>query len=421
MTITRPRGTNDLLPEQTIKWQAVETLLRDMCQEYGYQEIRTPLFEDTDLFARGVGDGTDIVQKEMYTFTDRSGRSLTLRPENTAAVCRAYGENKLYGLSKEVKLYYIGPMFRYERPQAGRFRQFHQFGLEYFGCADPMADGEIITFAWDFYRRLGLRDLKLLLNSVGCHQCRPAYRQALSAYFQPYLDQLCGSCRERFVRNPLRLLDCKNDACMRISAAAPKITDYLCDDCREHYQQVKRLLQAVNIPFVEQPRLVRGLDYYTNTAFEMVVDSIGAQSAVCGGGRYDGLMEEINGQSCPAVGFALGMERIFTALAAQNESIEAKQRVDVWVIGIGSRSTRDKAFAITAALRRAGIVCGMDYEDKSLKAHMKAANRSGAPVAVVIGDDEVSAGGVQVKLMAEGTQTFVPEKELPAYLLDRQA
>ncbi|MCR4963531.1 MAG: histidine--tRNA ligase [Firmicutes bacterium] len=416
MSITRPRGTNDFLPEQTKKWQAVEALLRNMCREYGYQEIRTPMFEDTDLFARGVGDGTDIVQKEMYTFTDRSGRSLTLRPENTAAVCRAYGENKLYGLAKEVKLYYIGPMFRYERPQAGRFRQFHQFGLEYFGCADPMADGEIITFAWDFYQRLGLKDLKLLINSVGCANCRPAYRRALTEYFQPYLEQLCGTCRERLLRNPLRLLDCKNPACMEICAGAPKITDYLCGDCAEHYRQVKQLLQAVDIPFTEDPGLVRGLDYYTNTAFEIVVDSIGAQSAVCGGGRYDGLMQEINGQSCPAVGFALGMERIFTALAAQNESIEAEQAVDVWVIGAGSRAARDKAFAVTAALRRAGWVCGMDYEDKSMKAHMKAANRSGAPIAVVIGDDEAAAGGVLVKCMEDGSQTFVPEQELPAYL-----
>ncbi|MEG2212796.1 MAG: histidine--tRNA ligase, partial [Clostridiales bacterium] len=348
MTIGRPRGTNDFLPEQTEKWQAVEALLHEMGREYGYGEIRTPIFEETELFARGVGGSTDIVQKEMYTFADLSDRSLTLRPENTAAVCRAYLENKLYGLGQPVKLYYLGPMFRYERPQAGRFRQFHQFGLEFFGNADPMADVEVISFAWDFYHRLGLKNLRLLLNSVGCPKCRPVYRQALQDYFRPQLEQLCNLCRDRFERNPLRILDCKNEQCIKIGDDAPVIEQYLCADCAEHYTKVKRLLDLTGIAYTEDVRLVRGLDYYTRTAFEIVVTDIGAKSAVCGGGRYDGLVEQIGGAACPAVGFAMGMERIFTALAAQNEEIELAHGMDVWVIGTGSEQAREAAFAMAA-------------------------------------------------------------------------
>ena len=299
MSINRPRGTNDILPGESEKWQAVEALLRTIAAEYGFRELRTPIFEETELFARGVGDTTDIVQKEMYTFDDHGGRSITLRPENTASACRAYLENKLYGAVQPVKLFYIGPMFRYEKPQAGRFRQFHQFGLEIFGTAAAAADAEIIAFAWDLYHRLGIRDLRLRLNSVGCPACRPAYREALQDYFRPYLDRLCPSCRERFFRNPLRILDCKSEICREIGKDAPSIIDYLCEDCSSHFAQVKQLLTAAGIPYTLDTRMVRGLDYYTKTAFEIEVAKIGAQAAVCGGGRYDGLIEELGGGHIP--------------------------------------------------------------------------------------------------------------------------
>ncbi len=417
MSIGKPRGTNDFLPDQTAKWQAVEALLHTMCREYGYGEIRTPLFEDTELFARGVGDSTDIVQKEMYTFADHAGRSLTLRPENTAAVCRAFLENKLYAAGQPVKLYYLGPMFRYERPQAGRYRQFHQFGLEFFGCKEPMADAEVIVFAWDLYHRLGLKNLKLLLNSVGCPQCRPRYREALQAYFRPHLAELCGLCQDRFTRNPLRILDCKNPDCQALAADAPVLRDYLCPDCAAHYQGVKELLQLCDVPFTEDDQLVRGLDYYTNTAFEIVVEEIGAQSAVCGGGRYDGLVGQIGGSPCAAVGFALGMERIFTALAAQNEDIELEDVPDLWVIGVGGQAARQAAFALTAELRRTGLICGVDYQDKSIKAHLKAANRSGAPITVLIGDGEIARQVAVIKDMADSTQKEIPLSQVKEYLL----
>ena len=419
MAIFRPRGTNDFLPADTAKWQELEALLRTMCREYGFGEIRTPLFEETELFQRGVGETTDIVQKEMYTFNDHGGRSLTLRPENTASACRAYLENKLYGQVQPVKLYYMGPMFRYEKPQSGRFRQFHQFGIEIFGSASAAADAEIIAFAWDLYQnRLGLKNLQLQLNSVGCPKCRAAYRKALQDYFRPHFNELCETCQSRFERNPMRILDCKSAEDQAIAKDAPLITDYLCEDCREHFEQVKAMLDAADIPYNLDPRLVRGLDYYTKTAFEIQVATIGAQSAVCGGGRYDGLIQEIGGESTPGVGFALGMERVFSALAAQGSDIETENELDVYLVVAGDQASA-AAFRLADQLRRAGLTCELDYADKSFKAQMKAANRLQAAYAVIIGEDELASGQATVKDMAEGQQVSVPLEQVKKYLMDK--
>lgn len=420
MAITRPRGTNDFLPEDTGRWQAVEAMLRQICREFAFEEIRTPIFEETDLFIRGVGNTTDIVQKEMYTFTDRGNRSLTLRPEGTASVCRAYLENKLYGHIQPVKLYYMGPMFRYERPQAGRFRQFHQFAVEVIGTNSPYADAEIISLAWEFYNRLGIRNLQLYLNSVGCPDCRPRYRNALQDYFRPYLDQLCDSCKDRFERNPLRILDCKSEICQNIGKDAPQIYDYLCTSCADHFEQVKQILTAAGVKYQLNPRMVRGLDYYTKTAFELVVEDIGAQSAICGGGRYDGLIEELGGEPTPAVGFALGMERIFSALRTQGDDIELEDDCGVFVISSpDDQKTRQAAFALCFELRCLDIKAELDYEGKSIKAQLKAANRVNAEYAVIIGGEELAAGQAIVKCMRDGEQTKLPLADVKQYLLGR--
>jgi histidyl-tRNA synthetase len=419
MQITRPRGTNDFLPDMTAKWQEVEALLRCLCREYGYGELRTPIFEETELFSRGVGETTDIVQKEMYTFADHGGRSITLRPENTASACRAYLENKLYGQVQPVKLYYLGPMFRYEKPQAGRFRQFHQFGLEVFGSSAPAADAEVISFAWDLYNRLQIKNLQLKLNSVGCPACRPAYKTALEDYFRPHLPELCATCRERFERNPLRIFDCKSEICQQIAALAPLLSDYLCPECHDHFAAVQELLKAADIPFELNPHLVRGLDYYTKTAFEIEVSGIGAQSALCGGGRYDGLIEEIGGEATPAVGFALGMERIFTALAAQNDDIETGNGLDVYIISPADQQFKAAAFTLACRLRQSGLSVELEFGDKSFKAQMKAADRLQAAWAVIFGESEFAAGCAAVRDMTSGEQVELPLAKIRQYLLEK--
>ncbi|MDO4580978.1 MAG: histidine--tRNA ligase [Bacillota bacterium] len=416
MNISKPRGTNDFLPPESSKILAIEQKLRELCAIYNYQEIRTPIFEDTELFVRGVGNATDIVQKEMYTFLDQGERSLTLRPENTAAACRAYIENKLYGLAQPVKLFYIGPMFRYERPQAGRFRQFHQFGLELFGSAEPAADAEIISFAWRFYQQLGIRDLNLRINSVGCPNCRAAYKRALQDYFRPHLAALCGSCRDRFERNPLRLLDCKSQHCHDIGNNAPQIYDYLCGDCSAHFAQLKTLLDAASLPYALDWRMVRGLDYYTKTAFEIEAKQIGAQSAVCGGGRYDGLIEEIGGAPTPAVGFALGIERIFTALKAQGDDIDVEQGVEVFLIS-HDNDCKPAAFRLCEQLRAAGFSADMEYGSKSLKAQMKAADRMQAAYTLIIGGDELLRGEAVLRNMDKSEQITLPVDNIVSHLL----
>jgi histidyl-tRNA synthetase len=401
-----------------LKWQALEALLRRQCEEFGFGEIRTPIFEDTELFARGVGAATDIVQKEMYTFTDLGGRSLTLRPENTAGTCRAYIENKLYGKSQPQKLYYIGPMFRHEKPQAGRFRQFHQFGIEIIGTTSALADAEIIVFTWELYRRLGIEGLSLHINSVGCPVCRPKYKALLQNYFRPQLEDLCASCKDRFERNPLRILDCKSEICQKIGQNAPRIEEHLCSECAEHFEHVQAALIATDVPFTIDPHLVRGLDYYTKTAFEIIKQDIGAQSAVCGGGRYDGLIEELGGDPCPGVGVAIGMERIFAALKAQGNAIKVETGIDVAVIALpGNQEAALTAFALTSDLRRLGLKTSLDLLGKSLKAQIKQADKDAAAYAVIIGEDEIASGNPVLRNMATGEQQNMSMDEIKSLVL----
>ena len=406
MLTNAPRGTKDILPDSVGEWNYVEGKIRDLCHRYGYQEIRTPMFEHTELFQRGIGDGTDVVDKEMYTFEDRGRRSITLRPENTASAVRAYLQNKLYGDSSLVKLFYIGSMFRYDRPQAGRMREFHQFGIEALGEENPMVDAEVILVAIDFLQSLGLQGLELALNSVGCPKCRAEYRKALQDYFRPHLDDLCEDCRDRFERSPLRILDCKVDAEKPYMADAPKITDYLCDDCRNHFEQVQACLRAVGVDFMLDPRLVRGLDYYTKTAFEIKYPPLGAQSAVAGGGSYDGLIEEIGGKPTPAVGFATGLERVLLALEKQELLPQQDKRIDAFIVALGE-AAQGPAFKLLTELRRAGLTAGMDYAGRSMKAQMKQANKAGARFALILGEDEVKEACVQLKDMAKSEQTKV--------------
>ena len=418
MAISRPKGTNDFLPEDTYKWQYVENILRVLAAQYGFQEIRTPVFEATELFLRGVGETTDIVNKEMYTFTDKGDRSMTLRPENTASTARAFIEHKMYGLPQPVKLYYMGPMFRYERPQKGRFRQFHQFGIEAFGSMDPALDSEVIALAMEFYKRLGLSGLKVRLNSVGCPKCRAEHKAKLQDMLRPHLDELCGDCKSRFEKNPLRIFDCKNEKCQALIDGAPTIADCLCDECRDHFEKVKIYLTAAGIPYEIDPRLVRGLDYYTKTAFEIILTEIGAQSAICGGGRYDGLIKDIGGDSTPGVGFALGLERVFAALAAHDIEIPAPGGADVYFIALGE-AARKAAFSWLTASRGKGFRAEMDYMARSFKAQMKAADREKARYVVIAGENELEKDEIILKNMTDSSQETVKAKNVIEELIRR--
>ena len=406
MLTNAPRGTKDILPEQSWKWLWLENKIRELCSVYGYEEIRTPTFEHTELFLRGIGEGTDVVDKEMYTFTDRGDRSITLRPENTASVVRAYLQNKLYANAGLVKLFYIGSMFRYDRPQAGRLREFHQFGVEALGEKNPAVDAEIILLAWEFLRSLGLDDLKLKLNTVGCPACRPIYRKKLTEYFTENVDELCGDCQRRLDKNPLRILDCKIDGLKDFMDDAPKIETCLCDDCREHFNAVKKFLTAAGVEFTIDHRLVRGLDYYTKTAFEIQYAPLGAQSAVAGGGRYDGLIKEIGGDDTPAVGFAAGLERILLALELQGLLPEQTKKIAAFVVA-GGAAADEYAFKLLTDLRRKNISASMDFAKKSMKSQMKSAAKSGAKFALIVGDDEVANATVTVKNLSTDTQETI--------------
>lgn len=420
MSIVRPRGTNDLLPEETAKWQAVEGLLHGLCREFGYQEIRTPIFEHTELFVRGVGDSTDIVQKEMYTFTDGGGRSLTLRPENTAAVARAYLENKLAGQAQPIKLYYIGPMFRYERPQAGRFRQFHQFGIEAFGSTHPLLDAETILLGWECLERLNLKEKTLFVSSVGCPVCRPVHREALQKYLAPHLQALCPLCQDRYERNPMRILDCKNEDCQSLLTEAPVMLRHLCPECDEHFKRVQELLDAAGIPYTINPKLVRGLDYYTKTAFEIHSQSIGAKGALCGGGRYDELVQDIGGKSVPGVGLAMGMERIITALESQGEEIAPPECIDVYIALLNQEhELENAAFALTQELRRRGFIAEQDLLNRSLKSQLKQADRLKARYAVLLGGEEWSNQQAMIREMATSEQITVDRDAIIKYLIEK--
>lgn len=411
MQISGPKGTHDIIPGETEKWQYIEQLIRSLCKNYNFKEIRTPIFEHTELFQRGVGETTDIVQKEMYTFFDKGNRSITLRPEGTASTVRAFLEKKLYTQVQPTKLYYIGPMFRYERPQAGRFRQFHQFGVEIFGAAGAEADVEVIALAVDFYKKIGLEDLEVHINSVGCPKCRPAHKELLQAFFKPKLDKLCENCQTRYEKNPLRILDCKNPVCGEESIGAPTTSACLCDECQQHFVDLQELLQKLAIKYILDDKLVRGLDYYTKTAFEIHAPEIGAQSAVCGGGRYDGLIAECDGPTIPGVGFALGMERVFAALNSKNIVLPIKSQVEIFIASADA-SVRDEAFNLLYKLREKGFSAEKDALNRTLKAQMKYADKLAAEIVVVIGEDELANGYYTVRNMKDGLQEKITNADL---------
>lgn len=414
------RGTQDILPEDAYKWNYMESVIRQLCGSYGYGEIRTPMFEATELFQRGIGDTTDVVTKEMYTFTDRGGRSITLRPENTASAVRAYLEHKLYGDQQVHKLFYIGSMFRYDRPQAGRYREFHQFGVEVLGADSPAADAEAISLAYNLFQKLGLKDLVLHVNSIGCSKCRPVYRQKLIEYFHEREESLCDVCKERLEKNPLRVLDCKEEGCREASKDAPKITDYLCEECQAKFEALQKYLTALGISYELDPQLVRGLDYYTNTAFEIQYTPLGAQSAICGGGRYDGLVEEIGGPHTPSVGFAVGLERLLLALEMQNLIPAPVKPRHVYIAALGDNAVAE-GLKIQQQLRAEGVRADMDLQGRSLKGQMKQAGRSGADYTVIIGDNELAAGAAEVKSMAEGSQEKISFEMIPKYIMEKKS
>lgn len=411
MLTNAPRGTKDILPDTVGDWNYVEGEIRELCRRFGYSEIRTPIFEHTELFQRGIGEGTDVVDKEMYTFTDRGERSITLRPENTASAVRAYLQNKLYAQSNLVKLFYIGSMFRYDRPQAGRMREFHQFGVEALGEANPAVDAEVILLAMNLLEGLGLKDLELSINSVGCPKCRSKYRTMLQDFFRDKLEDLCEDCRSRFERSPLRILDCKKDSDKPYMADAPKITDCLCEECADHFAKLKELLTSAGISFTHDPRLVRGLDYYTKTAFEIKYPPLGAQSAVAGGGRYDGLIEEMGGNPTPAVGFATGLERLLLALESQNLLPEKNRSVDAYVVALGE-TAQAEGFKLLNSLRQQGLSAAMDFAGRSMKAQMKQANKLGAKYSVILGEDEIAEGVVMLRSMEDSSQVKVPMNQV---------
>ncbi len=395
------RGTQDILPEQSRRWQTVEDVMRGEAELNGFREIRTPVFEDTRLFQRSVGETTDVVQKEMYTFEDKGGRSVTLKPEGTAGAVRAFLEHGLYNGPAPVKLYYLTPCYRYEHAQAGRLREFHQFGVEMFGSAMPLADAALIAFAHSLFGRLYVKNLKLKINSIGCPVCRAEYTKALAAYFAERKDRLCETCRSRLERNPMRILDCKNPECAEIAAGAPHILDYLCDGCREHFEQVKTGLDSVGVGYEVDPTIVRGLDYYTRTVFEFVSDDLGAQSTVCGGGRYDGLVEQMGGRPTPALGFALGIERLLMIMEAQKVGFSEPAACELYFANIGD-AARQEAFRLACALRESGVEAAFDETGRGLNAQMKYAGKIGAQFTVVLGDDELKTGAAKIKNMKTG-------------------
>ena len=406
MFIKVPKGTQDILPEDISKWYYVENVIKETLNKYGYKEIRTPFFEYTDLFVRGIGESTDIVTKEMFTFPDRKGRSLTLRPEGTAPVVRAYLENSMGRTAKVIKLFYLGPMFRCEKPQAGRFRQFNQFGIEIIGTKSPAADAEVIITVLDVYKKLGLRNLEILINSVGCKKCRIDYVRKLKKYLKNKKDFLCSECKERYIKNPLRVLDCKKDSCKRIIEEAPVITENLCKECESHFAQVKSYLDDQKIIFHENPRLVRGLDYYTKTAFEIISGELGAQNAIGGGGRYDDLVEELGGKPTPAVGFAAGIERMIITIDQQRVKWPAEKRLDMFVAKIDKKNN-DTAFRLLQKIRNAGFSADMDYSEGSLKSQMRIANKIGARFTVIVGEEELSKNMVILRNMQTKEQKEV--------------
>ncbi|MBQ6401640.1 MAG: histidine--tRNA ligase [Firmicutes bacterium] len=406
MLTNAPKGTKDMMPEEAYKWHFLEEKFADICRRYGFQEIRTPVFEHTELFKRGVGDTTDIVQKEMYTFKDFAGRSITLRPEGTSPVTRAYVEHKAYAGVQPHKYYYNIPCFRYEKPQSGRLREFHQFGVEIFESSDMMADAEVIAIGYEFIREMGITDVELEINSVGCPDCRQRHRDALRAFLEPKYDELCPTCQERFHTNPMRILDCKSPIDQELVKDAPMMLDYLCDECRQAFEDLKANLDALGIPYKVNPRIVRGLDYYTKTAFEFVTTKIGAQGTVCGGGRYDGLIEEVGGPSTPGVGWGMGKERMLMTMEACGFEIPEEAGTEVFIAYMGDEAKK-AALKLMGELRSAGVAVQMDVMGRNLKNQFKHANRINAKKTVVIGENELQTGRLTIKDMATGDQKEV--------------
>ncbi|WP_347862682.1 histidine--tRNA ligase [Salimicrobium sp. PL1-032A] len=414
MAMNAPRGTQDILPGTVEKWQYIEDTLRDLSHRFNYKEIRTPIFEHTELFQRGVGDSTDIVQKEMYTFEDRGGRSITLRPEGTASVVRSFVQNKLFGLANQpTKLFYFGPMFRYERPQQGRYRQFVQFGMEALGSEDPAVDAEVLSFAMKAYEELGLTSLKLVLNSLGDQESREAHRQALVNHFSPHKEELCSDCQLRLEQNPLRILDCKKDKDHPAMETAPSILEYLNEASQTYFSQVKRYLDAMGIHYVVDPNLVRGLDYYNHTAFEIMseAEGFGAITTLSGGGRYNGLVEDIGGPDTPGIGFALSIERLLMALEAEGVELPTEETLDCYVIAMGEKAEIE-AVKLVDQLRSNGLQVDKDYLHKKMKAQFKAAGRLKANKVIVLGDREIDEGVGNVKDMGSGEQKEVKLEEI---------
>ena len=416
----RPTGTLDILPEDRPYWRYLEQTIHELMGLYGYEQMDVPVFEYTELYVRGVGEGTDIVEKEMYSFKDKGGDNITLRPEFTAGMARAYVENGMYKRPQPVKLYAIGPVFRYERPQAGRYRQHTQVSVEAFGEQDPALDFEILSLAWHLFERLGFQRLYFQLNSTGCPVCRPRYIEALKAYYMEHYDEIDDDCKRRLQRNPLRVLDCKADQCQPVIAGAPKITDYLCDECRDHFATLRGYLDEAGFEYVLNHRLVRGLDYYTKTVFEVWAEGIGAQAAVCGGGRYDGLVEEIGGPSVPGIGFGAGWERIILAMKAQGIEPPPLPGPQVFVAHLG-QNTKPVAVRLAHDLRHADVRTLVAFGHRSLKSQMREANRKGVLYTVIVGEGELERGVVTVRDMVKGKQVEVPLDDVIAWLKEELA
>ena len=414
--INIPKGTKDVLPAQSYKWQFIEETARSVAKAFNFREVRTPVFEHTELFQRGVGETTDVVNKEMYTFEDKGGRSVTLKPEGTAGVARAFIENGLASSPMPVKTYYITPAFRYERPQAGRLREFHQFGFEAFGSASAETDAEIIFAASSFLDKLGVKGVKLEINSIGCPICRNEYNKALKKYFAPHLETMCPTRRTRYEKNPLRMLDCKEEGCKKITAGAPQILDYLCEDCKSHFEKVKSLLTGLGLEYTVNSRIVRGLDYYTRTVFEFLSGEIGSQSAVCAGGRYDNLLSQLGGNPLPAIGFAAGIERLLLLMENTGVAFPEEQKPLIYLAGM-DESSRALCFKIAAELREKGVCAEIDLMARSVKAQLKYADKIGAKHVAVIGESEMQSGEVSLKKMSDGSVRTVKIDDLYKYFI----
>lgn len=418
MLTKAPRGTKDVLPIEVYKWHYVEGIMREVARRFGFLEVRTPTFEHTELFERGIGDTTDVVEKEMYTFKDRSDRSITLKPEGTAPAARVFIEHKLYADAQPTKMYYITPVFRYEKPQAGRYREHHQFGIEVFGAANPSVDAEVINVAMTIYKELGIQNTELRINNIGCPKCRKEYNEILKGYLAERLDKLCPTCNNRFERNPLRIIDCKNDKCQEQLVDVPLMLHHICDECHDHFEGLKRHLEAIGLNYIVDPRIVRGLDYYTKTAFEIITDEAGKKGTLCGGGRYDHLVEICGGPATPGVGFGMGLERTILALETQGVDIPEPEGLEVFIVTMGDEADL-AGFRLLNEIRAEGIAADQDHMYRSIKGKFKYADKLGVKYTIVIGEDELKKGIVVLKHMESGEQEEITFENVIKILKER--